>query len=49
MWSKIEKVENVDNSKSDVYVNITRFWLAENECIFHFTRVQSCNTGENYK
>ena len=28
---------------------LTRVRLPENECIFHVTRVQSCNTSENYK
>ena len=28
---------------------ITRVWLAENECIFHVTRVQSYNTSANYE
>ena len=27
----------------------TRFWLAENECIFYVTRVHSCNFSEFWK
>ena len=27
---------------------ITRVWLAENECIFHATRVQNCNKSAKF-
>ena len=28
---------------------IVRFWLAENECVFHVKQVQSSTTSANYK
>ena len=57
VWSKIKKADNVDNSKSanDAYVKIKRFWLAKTSAFFMshecrvVTRVQRCNTSENYK
>ena len=30
-------------------IKITQYQLAENECIFHVTLVQSCNTTASYK
>ena len=34
---------------SNIHEKITLVWLPENECTFHATRVQSCNSSANCK
>ena len=54
-FSKIINAKGVDTNthmitKIIIYmIKTTQYQLAENECIFHVTLVQSCNTTASYK
>ena len=47
-FSNVIGYHQTDLGTYNIHEKITRVWLAENGCIFHVTRVQSCNTSTNY-
>ena len=47
-FSNVIGYHQTDLGTYKIHEKITRVWLAENGCIFHVTRVQSCNTSTNY-
>ena len=48
-FSNVIGYHQPDLSTYNIPKKIMRVWLAENRCIFHVTRVQSCDTRANDK